>query len=415
MKNYQLYPRLPMPLNIPIPEKAAWIFQGDARYRGAYGGRASAKSTTFARMALARGIKDPQRILCGREMQNSLRESVHAELCSQVDALNLGYFYEYGAEYLIGRPGSPAYGTEFLYRGLRNNPQGIRSLAKIKLCWLEEAEYISEDSWKVLDPTIRIPGAEVWATWNPERIDSATKKRLIDNPPHDGRILEMNWRDNPWFPDNLHQVRLQDMARDYDQYMNVWEGHCITRSDAQVFKNKFRVQAFTPKAHWHGPYHGADWGFSVDPTCAVRIWIGDNRLWVEYEAYGHQIETRDIPDLFEKSIPDIRKHKIKGDIARPETISAIKHAGFQIDGAEKWKGSVEDGIEHIRGQYDLVIIHPRCINTTREFQRYSYKVDRLTKEITTDIVDKDNHTIDAIRYALDKIIKHKGRGFFDAV
>lgn len=401
-----------MPLTIQIPDKLGWVFQGDARYRGAHGGRGSAKSTTFARMALARGIADPQRILCGRELQNSLKESVHAEICSQIDTLNLGFFYEYGESFIRGREGSPAYGTEFIYKGLRNNYQSIRSLAKIKLCWLEEAEYISEESWRTLDPTIRMDGAEIWCTWNPERTDSATKKRLIDNPPPRSKIAQINWRDNPWFPEELHAVRLQDQRRDPDTYLHVWEGECITRSDAQVFRGKWHVEEFKPLPNWNGPYFGADWGFSVDPTCLIKCWIANNNLYIEREAYGYHIETRDIPELFDK-LDGSRKTKIFADCARPETISALRHFGFIIEGAEKWKGSVEDGIEHIRGQYEKVIIHPSCLNTAREFQRYSYKVDRLTQEITTDIIDKDNHTIDSIRYALAKIIQRPSQGFLD--
>lgn len=399
-------------MKIQIPEKIGPVFNGAARYRGAYGGRGSAKSRTFATMALIAGMNDPGRMLCAREMQNSLRESVHAEMCQLVSNNPLfNACYEYGVDYLIGRPGTPAAGSDFIYRGIKGNTQNIRSLANIKRCWVEEAEYISESSWRVLLPTVfRTSGSEVWATWNPERVDSPTRKRLLLDPAESTKVVEVNWRDNPWFSKEMNDERLTDKRRDYDAYLHIWEGFCSTRSDAQVLRGKWVVNDFTPGPGWNGPYYGADWGFSVDPTVLVKLWEYKNVLYVEYEAYGKHTELNDIPRLFD-TIQDSRKHKIYADSARPETISHLKHHGFIIEGAEKWSGSVEDGIEYLRGGFDKIVVHSRCVQTANEMQLYSHKIDRLTGEILPDIVDKWNHCIDAMRYAIGKMIKRR-RSFF---
>lgn len=388
-------------MRVEIPSKLIPVFAGDARYRGAWGGRGSGKSVTFARMLLLRGAAAKIKILCAREMQNSIKDSVHAELVGQIEALGLGWFYDYGESFVRGKNG-----TEIIYKGLRHNYQSIKSTAGIDICWVEEAEYVSEESWRTLIPTIRKPGSEIWLTWNPERTDSPTKKRFVDIAPDGAKIVAINWRDNPWFPAELDSERLTDMRRDYDSYRHVWEGECVTRSDAQVLNGKWRIDRFEPGEGWNGPYFGADWGFSVDPTVLVKCWVHDSKLYIEHEAYGIRTELNDLPALFD-TIPDSRRHKIYGDSARPETISHVNKSGFKVEACEKWKGSVEDGIEHMRGAYDEIVIHDRCTHTAQEASLYSYKIDKLTGLPTADIVDKHNHCMDAMRYAIGKLIKRK--------
>ena len=151
---------------------------------------------------------------------------------------------------------------------------------------------------------------------------------------------------------------------------------------------------------------GADWGFSVDPTALVRFWILDEELYIDYEAYGYGVEIDETPQLFD-SLPEARDWPIKADAARPETISYMSHQGFRIYAAEKWNGSVEDGIAHIKG-FKRIHIHPRCRHTAEEFRLYSYKIDATTQEVLPILVDANNHAIDAIRYGLDEFIQRRG-------
>ncbi|MBK1484926.1 PBSX family phage terminase large subunit, partial [Enterobacter hormaechei] len=145
-----------------------------------------------------------------------------------------------------------------------------------------------------------------------------------------------------------------------------------------------------------------------DPNTLVRSFILHNRLYIEYEAYGQQTELDHMPELYD-TIPGARDWPIKADSARPETISYLKRQGFNISAAEKWQGSVEDGIAHLRG-FDEIIIHPRCKNVAREARMWSYKTDRITGEVLPKLADGDEHTWDAIRYSLDGHIKRKQQG-----
>ena len=387
---------------VQIPRKLVPIFQGQARYRGAHGGRGSAKSFTFAKMLAIRGMSEPMRLLACREYQNSIKESSQAEIVRAIDSEKwLQDAYDYGDGFIRGK-----IGTEFIFKGLRHNYQSIKSMAAINICWVEEAETVSEESWRVLIPTIREPGSEIWLTWNPEREDSPTRQRFILNLPTGAKLTEINWRDNPWFPAELEQERQDDLKFRPDQYEHIWEGSCLTRSDALVLRGRHTVDAFEPQPDWNGPYYGADWGFSVDPSTFVRCWIHGRTLYVEYEAYGHGVEIDNLPALFDQ-VPGGRDHASYGDNARPETISYMQRNGYRrMQSADKWPGSVEDGVEHLRS-YERIVIHPRCVHTAKEARLWSYKIDRLSGDVKPDLMPGNEHCWDAVRYALGPIIRNR--------
>lgn len=160
---------------------------------------------------------------------------------------------------------------------------------------------------------------------------------------------------------------------------------------------------------WDGPYYGLDFGFAQDPTTAVRVWIKDDCLWVDYEAGKVGLELDYTADFLKGRVPGIENHAVRADSARPESISYLARHGIKnCVGVKKWPGSVEDGVQHMRS-YKQIIIHPRCVGTILESRKYSYKVDRLSGDILPQIVDDYNHYMDAIRYALSPIIKG-GRG-----
>jgi hypothetical protein len=184
-------------------------------------------------------MERPMRILCAREIQTTIRDSVHRELVNAIDKFGLESWYDYGTSYIQGKNG-----TEFLFKGLRHNYKEIKSTSGVNICWIEEAEAVSEDSWRVLVPTIREDDSEIWATWNPEDPEAPTQVRFIDSPPVNSRIVQMNWRDNPWFPDVLEEERQHDLkTMDIHLYNHVWEGECITRTGLEIYYN------FDRKAH----------------------------------------------------------------------------------------------------------------------------------------------------------------------
>ncbi|MDQ5990036.1 PBSX family phage terminase large subunit [Providencia stuartii] len=394
---------------IEIPPKLVPVFENEGvRYRGAYGGRGSAKTRTFALMTAIRGYmaaKNGQSgvILCAREYMNSLEESSMEEVKQAIRSVPwLNDFYELGEKYIRTKCRSVSY----VFAGLRHNLDSIKSKARILIAWVDEAESVSETAWTKLTPTVREAGSEIWVTWNPEKDGSATDKRFRKEPPDNAIIVEMNYDDNPWFPSVLEEERLNDQARlDAATYAWIWEGAYLENSDKQVLANKYVVQSF-PDDLWKKAdrlLFGADFGFAKDPNTLIRMFILDDCLYIEREAYGVGVELDHMPAFYDE-IPEARKWPIKADSARPETISYLKRQGFNISAAKKWQGSVEDGITYLRG-FKQIIIHPLCKETAKEARLYSYKTDRITGEVLPVIEDAYNHCWDAVRYGLDGYVK----------
>ncbi|UZT17921.1 PBSX family phage terminase large subunit [Pasteurella multocida] len=400
-----------MKVQIEIPPKLIPVFSGNYRYRGSYGGRGSAKTRTFAKMTAVVAYKramagDSGVVLCGREFMNSLEDSSLEEVKQAIRAESfLNDFFEIGEKYIRTKCGRVSY----IFSGLRHNLDSIKSKARILLAWVDEAESVSEMAWSKLIPTVREHNSEIWLTWNPEKRDSATDKRFRQFPPENSAIVEMNYTDNPWFPGVLEQERLNDKKRlDDATYRWIWEGAYLEASEAQIFNGKYEELEFKPNQDFNGPYFGLDFGFAKDPTAAVKCWVFDNNLYIEYEAGKTGLELDHTAGFMKERVPDIEKYILRADSARPESISYLKRNGIpRIEGVKKWSGSVEDGIEHIKS-YKKVYIHPRCKETLREFRLYSYKTDRLTGDVLPTVLDEHNHYIDAIRYALNPLMQPIG-------
>lgn len=395
---------------IQIADKMRFLLEIPSRYKVAYGGRGGVKSWSFARALLIKGAQKPLRILCAREFQASIKESVHQLLSDQIRLMGLEGYYQILDTEIRGITG-----TEMFFGGLKQNVTKIKSMEGIDICWVEEAEKVSENSWQVLIPTVRKEGSEIWVSFNPHEETDPTYKRFIKSPPpaYDDHgqpyciIVNTGWKDNPWLPRELKLEKDYLARTDKDAYDHVWGGETQKVSAAQVMHGKCILDSFVPAESWNGPYFGADWGFASDPSTLLKVWIDDNRLYIDQEFWGIGVEINELPDKFE-GISGSKTHIIRADSARPETISYLKKHGFpRIEGAEKWKGSVEDGISFLRG-FEQIVIHPRCVHTDEESRTYKHKVDPLTQEPQPEIVDKNNHCWDAIRYALEPIIKSVG-------
>lgn len=391
-----------------FPPKLKFLFK-PKRYKVAYGGRGSAKSWNYARALIIRAYQQRIRVLCGREFQNSIKESVHHLLESQIELMQLSKYFNITDATITSHLGS-----EFIFTGLKNNATKIKSLEAVNIAWIEEAEKVSNRSWELLIPTMRVPDSEIWVTFNPDSEDDPTYKRFIKHPPpaSEATVVKMSWRDNPWFPLELRKEKDYLAAVDPAAYEHVWEGECRTNSDAQILRGKYVIEDFTPQLGWDGPYQGADWGFAKDPTTLIRCWISDRRLYVEYEAFGVGVDIDRTPALFD-SVPSARSYRTRADCARPETVSYMQRHGYpEVVSVHKWDGSVEDGVSFLR-QFETIVIHPRCTHTQQEAKLYSYKIDRLTGDVLPEIEDKNNHMMDALRYALEPIIRQAGMGLFD--
>lgn len=376
------------------------------RYKVYYGGRGSGKSWAVARALIAMSDFGMTRILCCREVQNSIKDSSYQILKDTAERMGLANRFTFKDAEIVHN----GTGSRFIFSGLLRNENSIRSKEGIDICWIEEASSVSQRSWDVLTPTIRKTGSELWLTFNPLTVDDPTNV-FIENPPPNAYVRKVNYRDNPYFPDVLRQQMEWDKANDYEKYLHIWEGYPLTISEAQIFRGKYSVESIPDDLYKHADrlFFGADFGFARDPSTLVRCFIIDNRLYIDYEAYGVGIEIDELPALY-RSVPLSEKWPIKGDAARPETISYLSRNGFDIEAADKWQGSIEEGINFLKS-FDKIIIDPRCTHAADEFRLYSYKTDRLTGEVLPIVLDKNNHVIDGLRYGLFDYIKARGYGF----
>lgn len=423
-----------------IPVAFQDLFSRDYRIKGYYGGRGGAKSHSIAEALLIRGHNEKLLIGCFREVQNSIKDSVHRLLVQKIRKLGFMNFYRVTENSIKGTNG-----TEFIFKGLRgeDNAEAIKSLEGIDIAWVEEAHTITQGSLDILEPTIRADGSELIFSWNPKSpldpIDKMLRPATSEDLPPRTIVVEVNYEDNPWFPEVLREKMEWDRKRDPDKYQHIWRGGYKRNSESRVFKN-WQVQEFTTPSHGVTFYQGADWGYAIDPTTLIRCWFGDwvrgkdghmtavpnhdgRHLFVDYEAYKIGCEIDDLPKLFAgkdgaegneaahwgpgheelwPGIPKAKQTSITADSARPEIIAFMRRKGFRIEPARKGKGSVEEGVTWLKN-YDI-IVHPRCVNTIDELSFYSWKTDKRDPSIILPVLeDKKNHIIDPLRYALESV------------
>lgn len=289
---------------VELPPKLIPVFLGKARYRGAYGGRGSAKTRSFAKMAAVKAVMLAEAgiegvIVCGREFMNSLDESSFAEVKSAIKSEDwLEEKFDIGEKYIRTMDRR----ISFVFCGLRHNLGSIKSKAKIHLLWVDEAEPVSEGAWKIIIPTVREADSELWITWNPERKKSATNQRFREDPPKNSKIIELNYRDNPKFPDVLEQERLEDLEKRPDSYAHIWEGEYVTVVEGAYFAKQLIKAKAEGRISRVGPdelmtkYAFWDIGGTGAKADACAIWIvqfigKEIRKLDYYEAVGQPLAT----------------------------------------------------------------------------------------------------------------------------
>lgn len=390
------------------------LYYKKARYKIYWGGRGSAKSWGFAEALIRLAAASPLRILCVREFQNSIKDSSHKILQDTIERLGLNSWFVVTEKSIRSKTGS-----EFIFKGLHNNEEGIKSTEGIDICWVEEAQTVSALSWRTLSPTMRRAGSEIWVSYNLNDENDATHQRFVINTRRNSIVHKINYDSNPYFSTELREEMEDDKAVDFHLYEHIWLGMPLRISNAVILSGKYVVEEFDDEL-WREAdrlLYGADFGFSQDPSTLLRMFVLDRgkegrHLYISHEAYGTGVELDEMPQFYD-SVPGSRDWPIKADCARPETISHLRGHGFNISAAEKWDGSVKDGITHLRG-FKQIHIHTRCTKTAEEARLWRYKVDKNQSDahgqpmVLPVVVDKHNHCWDGVRYGLDGYIQRSG-------
>lgn len=340
-------------VEVALPPKLRPVFLGEADVRGAHGGRGSAKSRSFAKMTAVKAYQWSKKgiegiILCGRQWMNSLAESSMEEVKAAIRSEPwLAAHFEIGETYIRTIDGR----IEYAFAGLTRNLDSIKSKARILLAWIEEAENVTETAWAKLIPTLREEVSELWVTWNPEKKISATNKRFhtkIAKPDPRVKIVELNWRDNPWFPDSLERKRLKDMEERPDSYHHVWEGDFIRLVEGAYYgphlikaKAENRI-GLVPEEPLHIVRLFADIGGTGAKADNFVFWaaqfIGLELRWTNhYERQGQPITAHLLWMKSQGYTPDRCKIYLPHDGATKDRVidvsyeSAFRDAGYDVE------------------------------------------------------------------------------------
>jgi phage terminase large subunit len=343
-------------------------------------------------------------VLCLREFMNSIRDSTHRTLVAQIEELGMQNEFEILKSSIICK----RTGSEFIFSGM-NHPESIQSLYGCDIVFYDEAQRCSQRSLDILLPSIRKENSQIIFSLNPHLATDPVYEQLIlgkDNY-KDCVVVDIEWVDNPWFPDVLRDEKDACLRQDVEKYNNIWLGKTLERAESIIFNRPGQIQSydFTPDPKLWQPFFGADWG-SVDPTVLIKTWVWQQDLYVEYETYDLDLPIELITASWDL-IPGSDKQTIYADNSRPEIIKYLRRNGLpHLRPCKKWNGSILDGIDHLKN-YQHIIIHPRCVHTLEEFSLYKWKTRKLGDQIVVipdEPEDRNQHCIDSIRYSCEPII-----------
>lgn len=388
---------------IEIPQKLLPLFQ-PKRYKVIHGGRGSAKSWSVARALVSIGATKPIRVLCARETQKSIQESVHRLLKDQIESLGLDQFYTIQENKILGTNG-----TEFTFAGIRQ--QGVFNLKSYEgtdICWVEEAQVVTKKSWDVLIPTIRKPGSEIWVTFNPELDTDETFSRFVVRPPEESVIIEMNWQDNPWFPPELDKERRQWLDRDPVGYLTTWEGKCRPAVEGAIYANeieatqregRIRAVPYDPQLKVHTVWD-LGWNDSMSIICVQRV-ASEVRV-IDYIEDSHRTVDSYVMQLQERKwnwgtdyIPHDGAHRdFKSGKSTQELLQTL---GRNVQVLAR--GNPEEGIRLARMIFPRTYFDAdRCTELVNHLKRYRRQINQVTQEAGAPLHDEHSHAADAFRY-----------------
>jgi len=403
--------------NAQFPAKLECLFNPkNSRYRVLYGGRGGAKSWGVARALLIKGAQAPLRILCAREFQTSIKDSVHKLLCDQIADMGLAGFYEITEKSIKGKNG-----TEFFFVGLRNNVVNVKSIEGVDVCWVEESQTVSRNSWNVLIPTIRKEQSEIWVTFNPELETDETYQRFVANPPANAIVQKINWSDNPWFPDTLKDEMLALKSRDPAAHRIVWEGFCRMTVDGAIFGKEMQMAELDNRIT-NVPYDASkpvhavfDLGWADMTSVWFVQFIGMETRLIRYievnqttmtdilakmQTYGYLYDTLWLPH-------DAQNKTLASSGRSIEDI--VRAAGYKTKVLERVP--VVDSINAARTIFrSCYFDRDNCAEGLQCLRHYRYEVDSETGQFSrTPLHDHYSHGADAFRYIGLMVNEPRGR------
>jgi len=393
-----------MESNAQFPVKMASLFD-KARYKIYYGGRGAGKSHSAAKALLVLGAKSQIRVLCAREYQTSIKDSVHKLLCDQISLMGLEGFYEITQTAIKGKNG-----TEFAFVGLKNNVANVKSYEGVDYCWVEEASTVSRNSWNVLIPTIRKDGSEIWVTFNPELETDETYQRFVLRPPEGAIVQKINWSDNPWFPEVLALEKDALKSRDPSAYQTVWEGLCRLTVDGAIFAQEMQVAELDgriTKVNYDPtkPVHAIfDLGWADSTAIWFLQFVGMETRLIRYhedsqktishylalmQTYGYMYDTLWLPhDAQNKTLASNGK-------SIEEIVRAAGHKTRIIE-----RTPIVDSINAARTIFrNCWFDRENCYDGLQCLRHYRYEVDPETGQFSRNpLHDQYSHGADAFRY-----------------
>lgn len=376
------------------------------------GGRGSGKSQSLAAIGILESYIDDGVILCCREIQKSVSDSIYSMLVSYIEDKGLSKDFKI----LNTSITNIKTGAEFIFAGLKSNITSIKSINKLRVVLVDEAENVTQNSWDILLPTPRYGDVRIYVVFNPRFEDDPTYQEFVTKTDKRKLVIDIQYTDNPFFPPSLERQRQRDAKGDAGRYAWIWKGKFLQITEASILAKKLVTREFEVDDSFGDPLIGVDWGFSNDPNAVTESYVKDNTLYIRNAAKKIGLELDDTAEWLIKHVPKIKQYTSRADNARPETISKVKHDKENpiplIKACKKWKGCVEDGIAQLQS-FDEIVIHPDADCCKAELTAYSFKKDKFD-EITAIPLDADNHFADSLRYGIEPYIG-KGRFSYDNI
>lgn len=392
---------------IDFPAKLQCLFK-PKRLKVLHGGRGSGKSWAVARALLVLGAQKPLRILCTREIQKSIKDSVHRLLSDQIQAMGVGAFYEVLENEIRGLNGSL-----FLFSGLaQHTVESIKSFEGVSIVWAEEAQVVTKRSWDVLTPTIRKDGSEIWITLNPDMETDETYTRFVSAQPAESErsyVVQMNWRDNPWFPEVLEKERQDTLRRDPDNYANIWEGEPKRVSEGAIYRheverlyseNRVRPVPYDPLLKVH-----TVWDLGWNDSMTIGFWqrSGAEVRCIDYIEDSHRTLDWYVAQIEKKDYrwgTDFIPHdgKARNTQTGKSTEEALRAMGRRVIVLPQL--GIEEGIKAARMMFPRVYFDvDKTVRLLECLKRYRRAINKQTQEPDTPLHDEYSHGADCFRYA----------------